>query len=220
MLLSPFFFFQIIFNCLIRKYWIGVTRVWAASCSLWLCQSHWIYKRAKGSYLSFSSDEISIHNIYLQMTSVFFCGSSCYKNSHPKPTYSEGLTSEKIMFFYRSKGLKICIKQWKVICDQFYMVSLLWWVILPWGNSKTVNFKWTWNCPLVLFLQVCWAYLVIVGYSNLVIIWYTGSSPLLMTTIWEDRSVTHTWCPASPWVLKHPQSHGSSSLTIIPLNSI
>lgn len=113
------FFFQIIFNCLIRKYWIGVTRVWTASCSLWLCQSHWIYKRAKGSYLSFSSGEINIHNIYLQMTSVFFCGSSCYKNSHPKPTYSEALTSEKIMFFCRSKGLKICIKQWKVFVTNF-----------------------------------------------------------------------------------------------------
>lgn len=54
--------------------------------------------------------------------------------------------------------------------------------------------------------------------SNHLIHW--SSWPLLMTNLWgQDGSTKHTWCPASAWALMRPQFHGSSSLTLMPLNS-
>lgn len=38
--------------------------------------------------------------MYLEIKIVSFVCEFCYKNSNPKPTYSEALTYEKIMLFF------------------------------------------------------------------------------------------------------------------------
>lgn len=105
---------------------------------------------------------------------------------------------------------------------RFYMVSLLWWAILPWRYSKTVKFKWTWNVPLCCLcknaeLMGLMGNCLIHSPSDHPIPWRSSLPP--RTTTWGHQSVKPTWCPASVWVLTHPQSHDSSSLTLIPLNS-